>query len=493
MWARGQKPQLPGWGGPEGASGLMEAHPTRLWGMPPGVKANAQGSTARINELGIRGARPESPRPSGRQRIVSLGDSAFFGFGVNDHQVFTHALGSLLRSEGMDVDAVNAGVSGYSIAQHRILLDEFGWDLDPTLLVLCNVWSDNTWDTFEDEDLLATRRFASRNPLTRSALVKMAAARLADLNPSDGGRVIVWNSAGEWPEGKKRRVPLDRWVKLMDGVMREAADRGIGILILKPTNSFLLEGLHNGPDPGWQPYFDAMDALSAHHEVPILDITEVYKEAISKGTPLEEILWDKMHPSETGHLLLATAIAEKLSTVGWPGNRLLAKYEEFSGDGIEDLPQPNWTDDAGDGSPQRNLFSLTDEHKAQIAASAEGGPAIDAPLAPDDPGSPREPLVPMDGSPRRPTLDAPQAETEPRTAWSVRINIVGGAAPYSVRLLDESDRTIGSARVKKAAPIRLSVRGQVSVVTVVITDAKKQQARGTASPSAASVSLNLGE
>ncbi len=169
---------------------------------------------------------------------MSLGDSAFFGFGVSDHQVFTAQLGSMLRKQGLDADAVNAGISGYSIAQHRVLLDEFGWDLDPTLLVLCNVWSDNTWDTFQDEDLIASRRFAAQNPLTRSALVKMAAVWLTNQQADDGGRVIVWNSAGEWPEGKNRRVPLDRWIKLTDGVIRDAADRGIGILILKPTNSF---------------------------------------------------------------------------------------------------------------------------------------------------------------------------------------------------------------------------------------------------------------
>ena len=487
VWARGQKPQLPGWGGPQGASGLMEAHDTRLWGMPPGVKANAEGSTASINELGLRGSIPERPRPSGRNRIMSLGDSAFFGFGVNDHQVFTYELSSILRKQGVDVDDVNAGVSGYSIAQHKILLEEVGWDLEPTLLILCNVWSDNTWDTFHDEDLIASRNFASKNPLTQSALVKLAAARWAALNPGEGGRVIVWNSAGEWPVGKKRRVPLDRWIKLTDGIMREAADRGIGILMLKPTNSFLLEGLAHGPDPGWQPYFDAMDGLAKHHDVPLLDVTEVYQAAMTAGTPLQDILWDKMHPSELGHRILAEGIAEKLSQVGWPENRLLAKYEAFSGEGYQDLPQPNWTDDAGDGSPQRNLFALTEEHEAQIIKSVEAGPGPPGGVA----GTGGGPVGVVGVPPTSPMGDNPVSGR--RTSWGVRIDIEGGEPPYRVQLLDADGRTVGSARVGKAASIRLNVRGEVETVSVQVRDSQNRSTQVKASPSDPNVSLTLGE
>jgi len=485
LWARGLKPQLPGWGGPRGASGLMEAHPTRLWGMPPGSKSNAEGSTANINTLGLRGAMPEQPRPTGRQRIMSLGDSAFFGFGVNDHQVFTHELGSILRKRGLEADAVNAGVSGYSIAQHRVLLDEFGWDLDPTLLVLCNVWSDNTWDTFEDEDLIASRQFAARNPLTRSALVKLAAAWIAGLGSGDSGRVIVWNSAGEWPKGKKRRVPLDRWIKLTDDVMREASERGIGVLLLKPTNSFLLDGMHNGPSPGWQPYFDAMDALAEHHGVPLLDVTAVYQAATEAGTPIADLLWDKMHPSATGHAVLAQAIAETLVDVGWPEKRLLPRLEAFTGEGLEDLPLPDWTDDAGAGSPQVNLFQLTDAQKQKIAESQD--PSASPAGSPGQPGpAVGEPRLP----PGEPSSDDPPPS--PRLAWTVGIQINGGTPPYRVKLQDPQGRTIGSARVGRSGPINLNVRGEVTQVTAVVTDADDRSARAEASPASARVSLKLG-
>ena len=270
--------------------------------------------------------------------------------------------------------------------------------------------------------------------------------------------------------------------------MRDAADRGIGILVLKPTNSFLLEGLHNGPDPGWQPYFDAMDALAEHHGVPMLDITEVYAQAIKEGRSVKDLLWDKMHPSETGHKVLAKAIADKLTEAGWPQNRLLAKPEPFDGSEFEDMPQPKWTDDAGAGSPQQNLFELSDDHKAQIAAVSEKmAEEMAAGMA-----GPGERVAPMDGQPVPPGEAGPQDRGSARTAWAVGIELVGGTPPYMIRLLDDDERTIGSARVGKAGSVRLNVRGEVSVVKVAVTDGDGNRTQAKATPDAANVSLQLG-
>ena len=49
-----------------------------------------------------------------------------------------------LRATGLDVDAVNAGVPGYSTEQTRMLLEEDGWQLEPTLLLIGNLWSSSS-------------------------------------------------------------------------------------------------------------------------------------------------------------------------------------------------------------------------------------------------------------------------------------------------------------------------------------------------------------
>ena len=484
IWAQGKRPQLPGWSGPNGARGLMDAHPTRLWGMSKGAAVpNAEGSTASINSLGFRGPEVEEPKPEGRLRVLTTGDSSFYGFGVNDAEVFTSVLGETMRALDMDVDVINTGVGGYTVAQHSLVMKESGWALDPDLLILANVWSDNTWDTFHDEDLLRSNRFAAANPLTRSALVKLVAAWLSAQRDADEGRVIVWNAADGWPDDKVRRVPLDRWMLIHDAMLVEAANRGTGALFIKPTNSFLIAEDHNGPPPAWEPYFAAMDVLARHHNIPIVDVTAVYKQAMEGGVAAEELLWDKMHPTALGHRVLSAAIWETLSQSKWPENRLVPDTEPFSGDLIEDLPQPRWTDDAGSGSPQLKLFEMTAEDKAAMDAKkklqAEQGPPLPSGVLP--PGEASEPggASPTGG--------------KPVEVWPLEIEVRGGQGPYEVAVLDGEGRAVGRARLQRAVRFSLKIPDSVQTVRVEVTDATGDLESVGASIEAAAALLDLGD
>lgn len=493
MWAAAQRPQLPGWGGPSGADGLMTSHPTRLWGMSPGIKPNAEDSQADINELGFRGSMPDRPKPDGRLRVISLGDSSFYGFGVNDSETFDVQLTRSLNERGVDADSVNAGVAGYSIAQHAVALDEVLWDLEPDLLVLCNVWSDNTWDTFHDEDLLVSAAFARKNPLTRSAFVKLVAAQFSALAPTNSGKIIVWNGADGWPEGKIRRVPLDRWIALHHEVLVEASKRGVGAVFLKPTNSFLLSEVHDGPPPAWSPYFRAMDALASLHGIPVVDVTSAYTEAMEEGIEATELLWDKMHPTALGHTVLAAAIESTLVASGWPEARSIPKGGALPELGIEDVPNPQWTDDAGAGSPQVSLFELSPEEKqamqdARKAMEARGPPGSDAPPSPPM-GEPAQPRA-VDGGTVQPVNSA---TPPPVGTWTTAISVSGGAPPYTVRLTDSAGRTVGSARVPTPKSFSLKVRQDIDAVVVEAVDADSNAVRQQATPSAPSVSLVLGD
>ena len=510
-WARDKNPQLPSWNGPSAAAGLMSGHPTRLWGMGAGVKTNANDSTATINKLGFRGGVVEIPKPEGRLRIMSLGDSSFYGFGVNDDETFTEKLKGRFGEAGIDVDAVNAGVAGYSIVQHQVVMEEVGWAMDPDLLILCNVWSDNTWDTFQDEDLIISARFARQNPLTRSALVKLFAAWWADVGGSDEGRVIVWSASDGWPEGKVRRVPLERWISLNDSLLNQAAERGVGAIFLKPTNTSLLNEDHVGPPQAWNPYFKAMDALSEHHGIPVLNVTDLYKASMEEGSEVIDLLWDKMHPTAKGHTLVSDALFDALQTAGWPEDRLLPSLSSIPETGIEDVPNPEWSDDAGAGSHQLSLFEISKEQEAEIAAARKAMEKR-GPLTPSDMGTLRpegeEGMPPSGGPPsgeappgeppageppagealpggtipsgaappREPPVPSPSANpggvgTDVQIGtWGLGITLEGGTPPYSVELLDDAGRVVGSARLTAPRTFRLKVRNDVLAVVVRVTD-----------------------
>jgi len=470
---------MPSWRGPgaEADGGLQTGHPTRLWGMEEGERSNgSDGTTATINAVGLRGPMPELPRPAGRQRILTLGDSSFFGFLVGDEEVFTHQLQRYLRDRGVDVDVVNGGVAGYSIAQHQILMDEVGWDLEPTLIVYCNLWSDNTWDTFRDEDLLAARRFAQYNPLVHSAAMRLLVARLSKPETEDGGRIIMWRGEQGWPEGKTRRVPLSRYIALHDGLVREAAGRGIGGAYLIPTNSFMLSGeLDTSTAPSWDPYYQAFHLLGSHHNQPVVDVGGVFQESISGGLKAEDLLLDLMHPSAEGHRRMAEALGAALLAAGWPGNSLAGQPTAVDPLAIADHPAPDWTDDDGAGSSQRYLFDISEEEQQAIreraAAMAEAGP------------EPSRPII----EPEDEAVKAPQV-----SGWGITIALKGGSPPYKVVVRDHNERAAGSARMLEPTEVSLYMRADLDDVTVEITDATGKVTTASASKESPQVTVELG-
>jgi len=100
----------------------------------------------RINQDGLRG--PElRPRTESTVRILCLGDSMTWGWGVTDDQVYTALLGRQLQTRYPDTDIqmINAGVPFYgtidevALLRHRI--DEF----DPDIVIL----TFNAVDDFE--------------------------------------------------------------------------------------------------------------------------------------------------------------------------------------------------------------------------------------------------------------------------------------------------------------------------------------------------------
>ncbi|HXF47565.1 MAG TPA: SGNH/GDSL hydrolase family protein [Burkholderiaceae bacterium] len=94
------------------------------------------------NSAGFRGREIAQKKQLGATRVLVLGDSYVWGFGVQDDEVFT----SRMESFCPGIEAVNFGVSGYSTDQELLLYRDKGAAYGPDVVVLVlagNDYEDN--------------------------------------------------------------------------------------------------------------------------------------------------------------------------------------------------------------------------------------------------------------------------------------------------------------------------------------------------------------
>lgn len=351
--ARVAGPQIPEWQGGDQGAVVMGGHPTRLWGMNTGMR-QVGSVRAFINDRGLRGELPEVPRPDGRQRILLVGDSTFFGHGIEDDETIIARLVARFQADGIDVDGVNGGIPGYSTEQTRMLLEEDGWDLQPTLLLVANLWSDNNFDHFRDADLLKTRRMWMENPLSRSSLFLVVAAGLDHFMGDPQARMVTWTRTSELPDHGIRRVPIQRYAHNLDVIAREAKARGIGVAYLSPVNRQMAEQ-KVGLDVAWEPYFDTQASVANHHGVPRIALAPALIEA-AKVHPGADLYLDEMHPTALGATYFAGGIYDGLRSAGWPENPLMATGDVLDVSGYEDIIKDGVSLTVNELSPQANLY-----------------------------------------------------------------------------------------------------------------------------------------
>jgi len=118
--------------------------------------------SVRTNALGLRGAALQPAKPAGSLRILVLGDSFAFGFGVEDYETFPARLEVLLNQRlERPIEVLNAGVPGWNAAHYLLFLRERGLELDPDLVLVALMENDVSglgWQHFSlDGDRLPQR------------------------------------------------------------------------------------------------------------------------------------------------------------------------------------------------------------------------------------------------------------------------------------------------------------------------------------------------
>lgn len=287
----------------------MVPHPTRLWALNPG-KVTAAGLVHTIDRDQLR-AVPDTGAP---YRAFTVGDSSIFGHGLEDPDTLHHHLSQALAQAGTPTDVFCGAVPGYSTEQALVVLDEVGWDLDLDLLVIGTLWSDNNFDNFVDAVWMAELNQPSRRVdfflLRFHAWQWLRRARHPD-RPNEG-LPVGWIRSPEEPELGRRRVPVDDYARNLDRMLVQAADRGVGVLMLEPCNR---ERLKAEGGAAWDLYFRTMEQVASAREVPLVDACEALRRA-ELGP--EQAFLDEMHPTGLSNEAYAELAVETLQASGWP-------------------------------------------------------------------------------------------------------------------------------------------------------------------------------
>lgn len=299
------------WRDESGTTGgiLLDGSPWFLWELRPGVHQE-RGVTVSVNALGMRGA---EVGPKSGPRVLALGDSSIYGFGVADDEVFTSRLAASL-----DVEVINGGVPGYSTFQSLNLLDARGLALEPDVLLIGNLWSDNNFDTFVDRELLAaysdwhrSRIGTLRGFLERSALFRWVDWFARVRGQGEAARRVGWTVGGGGDPMGRRRVEIhDYTVNLFELASRMKA-RGGGVAFILLANRDDL--LHKTPNPAWEPYRSIMAQTADLWDAPLVDVPSAFE---ASGLDVDALFLDDMHPTAAGHQVLAEAVTAALA--GWP-------------------------------------------------------------------------------------------------------------------------------------------------------------------------------
>lgn len=289
----------------------LPGNPFLLWEMVAGDRKEL-GVDVSVNTHGFRGPPIQTKKAEGVRRILLLGDSSVYGHGVGQQYTFAHHLNNAL---GPSIEVINLGVPGYSSAQSLNLLELRGWELEPDLIVVASLWSDNNFDAFVDKELLSEQLAFSggwmgslSRVLTHSALYRWLDWKLRLARRAETVTTVGW-ILGQTPTGGLRRVEVNDYADNLLRFADEAALQNSAVMYMSLANSVDLGAPTDGAI-AWTLYREVMESVAAHTGSPFFEVVPVFE---ASGADWADLFIDELHPSQKGHKLIADALEKELT------------------------------------------------------------------------------------------------------------------------------------------------------------------------------------
>ncbi len=295
---------------------MFEADPQRFWRLKPSLQLSAKTdkrwSGMIANSLGYRNREFSLKKLSGTYRIVCIGDSTTFGFGVDWNDAWPCRLEELLnaRSGGGRFEVINAGVPGYTSYQGLQYVKQVLPALQPNLVIVTFGNNDGwSWDDHTDREFARSRHERAGTSVLNSS----RALQLGTLwyqsrfdkshRPDHRWADDVWSYRTEpnWTP----RVPVTEFAENLSKIALLCRQAGTDVVLVQWPDRIQL----GGTPTLRQKYLDAVEVVCAEQALARANVVATFM-ARSGETRTMYLPDDNIHVGAAGNRIVAGAIEE---------------------------------------------------------------------------------------------------------------------------------------------------------------------------------------
>ena len=262
------------------------------------------------NSKGTRGEEFSEEKPPNTIRIMTLGDSRTFGWGLGEDETWSAVLEKLLQERvepPTQVEVINAGVNSYSFAQMNVYFREIGVKYDPDFVVLgdANLWTQFSENNSPEFVKTFMRSVRLKNLLRRSAIYHyFLEIKMRDSYTKLRARFIPVDPKNDQLfKEQQAEDPAAFFRASVEGICQTALTNGVKpILLFLPVLPELtsLEGSW-----GWQAKTNVAEKL----DIPLIDMRpELAPKGESAYLPA-----DPSHFTPEANVIIAKKVADVIS------------------------------------------------------------------------------------------------------------------------------------------------------------------------------------
>lgn len=298
------------------------------------------GGPVRVNALGLRGPELAVPKPGGRFRLLAVGDSVTFGFGVREDQTFLALTAASRGAAGRPVEVVNTGLPGAGLPYYYHSIRRWCRPVEADAIVLSVVLNDIVaYRPEESLDAPIPGSRAAADPAAWSRVLRhsyvgtlgfqrlksvLYAVKILDLDDSPGYRFV--------PLEEDAEAAARAWsasLAVLDGAAEAAAACGAPLVVaVFPLEVQLSEaalaryregiGVPLSPSATDLAPQRVLAEWAASRGVPFIDLTPAFQVDDPSELYLRDayVSLDPVHPSALGHRRAAERLEAGLEQAG---------------------------------------------------------------------------------------------------------------------------------------------------------------------------------